>query len=137
MFFKRENLKKISLVVVGIIAGIILLIIGRPYFDDKTEKIVLTIEGKNYTLLTARTSVEKMRGLSGITELKNADGMVFYFDAPQKITFWNKNTHLDLELVWMNGDKIIGRDFLPSEDKAGLVTKESPAEVDKVVELVK
>ncbi len=133
----KLNFKKTLLFAVGIIAGIILLIIGRPYFGDKAEKIVLNIEGKNHTLFTARTSVEKIRGLSGITELKNADGMVFYFEPVQKITFWNKNTHLDLELVWMNGDKVLGRDFLASEDKAGLVIKESPAEVDKVVELIR
>ena len=137
MFFKSKNFKSVLLAILGIFAGIILLLIGKSYFDDKTERVVLNIDGKNYTLLTARTSIEKMRGLSGIIELKNADGMVFYFDAPQKITFWNKNTHLDLELVWMNGDKIIGRDFLPAEDKAGLITKESPAEVDRVIELVK
>jgi uncharacterized membrane protein (UPF0127 family) len=132
-----KKLRYIILVVIGLFAGIALLIIGRPNFSDKSERVVLNIEGRDYILLTARTALEKTRGLSGITELKNADGMVFYFDAPQKITFWNRNTHLDLELVWLNGDKVLGRDFLPSEDKAGLVLKESPAEVDKVVELMR
>ena len=131
------NFKKSFLIIAGIFAGIVLLVVGKSYFDDKSEKVSLHIDGRNYTLLIARTSVEKMKGLSGITELKNADGMVFYFEPAQKITFWNKNTHLDLELVWMNGDKIIGRDFLPAEDRAGLITKESPAEVNRVVELVK
>ena len=131
------NFKKSFLIIAGIFAGIVLLVVGKSYFDDKSEKVLLNIDCRNYTLLTARTSVEKMKGLSGITELKNADGMVFYFEPAQKITFWNKNTHLDLELVWMNGDKIIGRDFLPAEDRAGLITKESPAEVNRVVELVK
>src|SRR3989344_2102507 len=131
----KLNFRKIIIFAIGIVAGIILLVIGRSNFDDKSERVVLNIDGKNYTLLIARTSIEKMRGLSGITELKNADGMVFYFEPAQKITFWNKNTHLDLELVWMAGDKIIGRDFLPAEDRAGLITKESPAEVDRVIEL--
>ena len=131
------NFKKSFLIIAGIFAGIVLLVVGKSYFDDKSEKVSLNIDGRNYTLLIARTSVEKMKGLSGITELKNADGMVFYFEPAEKITFWNKNTHLDLELVWMNGDKIIGRDFLPAEDRAGLITKESPAEVNRVVELVK
>ena len=133
----KLNIRKIIIFAIGIFAGIVLLVIGKPHFDDKSEKVYLNIDGEEYILLTARTSVEKMRGLSGIIELKNADGMVFYFDIPQKITFWNKNTHLDLELVWMIGDKVLGRDFLPSEDKAGLIIKESPGEVDKVVELVK
>lgn len=133
----KLNIRKIIIFAIGIIAGIVFLVIGKPHFDDKSEKVSLNIDGKEYILLTARTSVEKMRGLSGIADLKNADGMVFYFDTPQKITFWNKNTHLDLELIWMIGDEVLGRDFLPSEDKAGLIVKESSAEVDKVVELVK
>ena len=137
MFFKNKKFRSVLLAILGIFAGIILLLIGRSYFDDNSERVIMKIDGKNYTLLTARTSIEKMRGLSGITELKNADGMVFYFEPAQKITFWNKNTHLDLELIWMAGDEILGRNFLPSEDNAGLATKESPAEVDKVVELVK
>lgn len=133
----KLNIRKIIIFAIGIIAGIVLLVVGKPHFDDKSEKVSMNIDGKEYVLLTARTSVEKMRGLSGITELKNADGMVFYFEPAQKITFWNKNTHLDLELIWMVGDEVIGKDLLPSEDKAGLIIKESPAEVDKVVELVK
>lgn len=132
----KLNIRKIIIFAIGIIAGIVLLVIGKPHFDDKSEKVLMNIDGKEYILLTARTSAEKMRGLSGIIELKNADGMVFYFEPAQKITFWNKNTHLDLELVWMIGNKIIGKDFLPSEDKAGLVVKESPRDVDRVIELV-
>jgi len=133
----KFNFKKYSLIIIGIFAGIILLLIGKTHFSENSEKIILNIDGKEYKLFTARTILEKTRGLSGITELKGADGMIFYFDKPQKISFWNKNTHLDLELVWMNKGKIVGRDFLPSEDKVGLVTKQSPGEVDQIVELIK
>lgn len=132
-----KKFKHILLIVAGLLAGIVLLIIGKADLTDNSEKIVLSIDGRDYILFTARTAFQRARGLSGITELKGADGMIFYFDFPQKQSFWNKNTHLDLELVWMSGGKVIGRDFLPSEDKAGLVIKESPQKVDWVVELVR
>ena len=106
-------------------------------FIIDSEKIILNIDGRDYTLLTARTVLQKTRGLSGITELKGADGMIFYYNLPQSPTFWNKNTHFDLELVWMRDGKVIGRDFLPSQDKAGLVAKSPSSVVDWVVELKK
>ena len=37
----------------------------------------------------------------------------------------------------MRDGKVIGRDFLPAEDKEGLVVKTSPEEIDWVVELIK
>ncbi|MEK7657709.1 MAG: DUF192 domain-containing protein [Patescibacteria group bacterium] len=133
----KLNFKKIILMILGIFAGIIFLFIGKANLTDNSEKVVLNIDGRDYVLFMAKTALEKTRGLSGITELKGADGMIFYFEPVQKLIFWNKNTHLDLELIWMKSGEIVGRDFLPSEDEAGLIIKTSPEEVDLVVELVK
>jgi len=132
----QPKIKKIILIVLGVLAGIVLFFIGRADLANDAEKITLNIGGRDYVLYTARTELEKMRGLSGIKELNGADGMVFFFSKGSWPTFWNKDTYLDLELIWMNGDEIIGRDFLPSENKDGLITKSAPAGVDKVVELV-
>lgn len=134
-----DKAKKILYVVAGVAGGIIILFVAKifPFDFEKAKTIDFELEGKIYKLLEARTASEKMIGLSGVAELKNADGMIFYFSPAQKVSFWNKNTHLDLELIWMRDGKIIGRDFLPSEDKTGLIVKESPGEVDAVVELVK
>ncbi|MEK9154649.1 MAG: DUF192 domain-containing protein [Patescibacteria group bacterium] len=131
------KLEKLALILIGLIAGIVLIFLGKPQVGDNASKITLIIEGKEYALLKAETSLEKMRGLSGITELKNADGMIFYFKPAQKVSFWNKNTHFDLELIWMKDSRVVGRDFLPSEERTGLVIKNSPVEVDWVVELIK
>lgn len=133
----KFNFKKILLAILGLSAGIAFLFIGKANFGDNSEKVVLSIDGKDYVLFTARTALEKSRGLSEIKELKGADGMIFYFKPIGRPIFWNKNTRLDLELVWMRNGEIVGRDFLPSEDKAGLVFKSAPQEIDSVVELVK
>lgn len=116
---------------------IILLIINSSALCSEPGKIILNIAGKNYTLLTASTPSERYKGLSGISELKHADGMIFYFNPPKQATFWNKDTHLNLELIWFNKGKVVGRDYLPSEDEAGSISINSPVEVDAVVELVR
>lgn len=129
--------KHILLIAAGILAGIVLFFVGKADLTDNAEKIILNIDGKDYVLYAAWTALEKTRGLSGIDELKGANGMVFFFDSGSRPTFWNKDTHLNLELIWMNGDKIAGRDFLPAEDKAGLITKSAPAKIDKVIEIIR
>lgn len=116
---------------------IILLIINNSAFCSEPGKVILNIAGKDYSLLTASTSSERYKGLSGISKLKNADGMIFYFNPPRMAAFWNKDTHLDLELIWFSKGKVVGRNSLPSIDKAGLINIQSPGEVDAVVELVR
>ena len=131
----RSNKIKSAFLVV--LAGIGLLILSSRSFSGESKKVLLNISGKSYTLLTANAPSEREKGLSGIRELRAADGMIFYFNPPQKTTFWNKDTHIDLDLIWFSKGKITGRDFLPSEDKAGLISVNSPSEVDAVVELVR
>lgn len=117
--------------------AILILLFTGTSFSGKPKKVKINIAGKTYTLLTASTSSERHKGLSGISKLKGADGMIFYFNPPQSTTFWNKDTHLELELIWLRKGKEIGRNTLPSEDKAGLINLQSPGEVDAVVELVR
>lgn len=71
-------------------------------------------------------------------ELKGADGMIFLFPDKQVRSFWNKNTHLDLDIYWMNDKEIVGKSFLPSILKSKeIVVVKSVGEVNKVVEIVK
>lgn len=98
----------------------------------------MTIEGKNVNLLVADNSTEWTVGLMNRKTLKEADGMVFIFPDKQMRTFWNMNTLMDLHVVWMDGNRVIGTSELPSIEKTKqVVTVSSPAQADKVVELVR
>ena len=91
-----------------------------------------------YTLLVADTQEEWTKGLMDRQELSGADGMIFIFPDPQPRSFWNKNTHLDLDIYWMNNDVVVGKVFLPSIEKTGTVmTISSPSPVNAVIELVR
>ncbi|MFN3263952.1 MAG: hypothetical protein ACK42C_03520, partial [Aquificaceae bacterium] len=51
--------------------------------------------------------------------------------------FWNRNTHLELDLYWIDRGRLVGRSYLPPEEKAGTVVVSSPQPVDTVVELIR
>lgn len=102
------------------------------------KKIVsYTIEGKTYRVYVADTKEKREEGLMNIKKLKNADGMIFLFPDTQYRTFWNKNTYLDLDIFWINGNIITGTSFLSSIKKSkDIVTVSSPKQVNKVLEII-
>ncbi|MDO8497382.1 MAG: DUF192 domain-containing protein [bacterium] len=128
------------------IMGIITIgavIVGIMILKNKTksewknyQKIKYAIEGKEYNLLIADTQEKQKKGLMYVTSLENYDGMIFTYSQPQSLSFWNKNTLVDLDLYWIVNDKVVGKAELPSIQKSkDTVTVTSPKEVDKVVEI--
>lgn len=121
---------------------IIFLLVSFSLFKKSSSKnfYQFTINNKKYQLLTATNPWEWQKGLMNYKskkELKGADGMIFIFPQKQMLTFWNKNTYLDLDVYWVDEEKIVGKSHLPSILKTKqIVTVSSPREVNKVVEIV-
>ena len=111
------------------------------YFKKSQRLISYSLEGKTYKLLIAKTPLKHQKGLMfyrSKKELKGADGMIFIFSNKNYRTFWNKNTFLDLNVYWIDGDRIVGKDFLPSIEKTKeILIINSPKPVNKVVEIVR
>ena len=111
------------------------------YFKKSQKLIYYSLEGKTYKLLPAKTPLEHQKGLMFYRDkkdLKGADGMIFIFPDKNYRTFWNKNTFLDLDVYWIDGDRIVGKDFLPSIEKTKeILIINSPKPVNKVVEIVR
>ena len=62
----------------------------------------LTIDGKKYQLEEAKSEAEKTKGLSGRKSLDKNLGMIFYFDKPDYLSFWMKDTLIPLQLILLN-----------------------------------
>lgn len=104
---------------------------------DDYETIIMEIEGKEYTLIIADTSERRQQGLMHVRKPVEYDGMVFRFPDKQKQTFWNKNTLVDLVLIWIRDGEVIGKSKLPSTAKnKDIISIDSPEEVDTIVELI-
>ncbi len=124
-------------IVVAILILLLLLIVAKVIIAPHKGTTSYTLEGRKYMLLTARTPQEWQKGLMDVRKLNNADGMIFIFPDKAIRSFWNKNTYVDLNLYWLDDNQVVGRSFLPSVDKGGIVIVTSPVVINEVVELIK
>ena len=67
--------------------------------------ITIEIGNKEYKVQEARTEEEKEKGLQGVTELPEDEGMLFYFDPPEDVSMWMKDTLIPLDIVFINDDE--------------------------------
>lgn len=68
--------------------------------------INITIGNKSYEVSEANTDEEKKKGLQWRKELPDNQGMIFYYDPPQKVEMWMKDTLIPLDIVFFNEDQI-------------------------------
>jgi poly-gamma-glutamate synthesis protein (capsule biosynthesis protein) len=106
--------------------------------ENMSERLIpYELENKIYLLREAKTPGEWQKGLMFVKKPVDYDGMIFIFPDKQIRSFWNQNTFLDLEVYWLDDDKIIGKDKLESIEKTKVIkTIQSPGPVNKVIELI-
>ena len=67
--------------------------------------ITIEIGDKKYKVKEAKTEEEKMKGLQDIESLPENEGMLFYYDSPQDVAYWMKDTKIPLDIVFINDDE--------------------------------
>ncbi len=136
---KKLNYLIIFIIVFSLLSGSIFLFFGNnelPYANK--EAIPFVIGNKEYYLLVADEPREWEQGLMNYRLPVDFDGMLFVFPDKTVRTFWNKNTYLDLDIYWVDNEKIVGKSFLPSIEKSQeTVSVSSPVPVDMVIELIR
>jgi uncharacterized membrane protein (UPF0127 family) len=137
-FNKYKNISK-TIILILIFAIFIFFLFSYFKFKKTKEKLIpFELEGKTYLLKEAKNPKEWKRGLMLLKKPVNYDGMIFIFPNKEIRSFLNKNTFFDLDIYWLEDNKIIGKDFLPSITKSkNIITKTSPAPVNIVVEIIK
>ncbi|MFA6533285.1 MAG: DUF192 domain-containing protein [Patescibacteria group bacterium] len=89
-------------------------------------------------MLASNNQEQWEKGLMFYKKPVNFDGMIFIFPEKEIKSFWNKNTYLDLDIYWMDDEKVIGKSYLPSVLKSKEIeVVKSPSEVNRVVEIIK
>ncbi len=135
---------------VGIKGGVILLLLvgvwliyqnasqsGSQALWEGYETRKMIIEDTEYTLVVADTPERWQQGLMYVRKPVSYDGMIFIFPEATMQSFWNKNTFEDLTIYWMHGAKVLGKSELPSIERSGEYTVNSPVPADTVVEIIK
>ncbi|MFC1656727.1 DUF192 domain-containing protein [Patescibacteria group bacterium] len=123
---------------IGLSAGlivIILLIWGIFSQIDplkyKTKKI--SINGTEIQVQTADTSWKHTKGLGDRYSLDEDNGMLFEFDRLDNYTFIMRDMKFDLDILWVNDDKVVHYEkFIPRDSEEKF---ESIAPANKVLEV--
>ncbi|MCE2951098.1 MAG: DUF192 domain-containing protein [Alphaproteobacteria bacterium] len=62
----------------------------------------LQVQGETFHVALASTPKSLKKGLMGVTYLPKDHGMLFIFPKTREVTFWMKDTPLDLDLVYLD-----------------------------------
>ena len=66
--------------------------------------MIIEVNDKKYNVDVVNTSEDMKKGLQGIKEMPEDEGMLFVFDEPQTVGFWMKDTLIPLDIVFINED---------------------------------
>lgn len=98
-----------------LIASCLIILAGCGKNINNLSSISANISGKSYNLETAKTEIEKTKGLGNRTGLVQDGGMIFYFDKPDYLQFWMKDTLIPLQILFINNCQIVDIQEMPVE----------------------
>lgn len=84
--------------------------------------ITIEINNKKYKVKEAKTPEEREKGLQGVKELPEDEGMLFYFDEPTKVSMWMKDTLIPLDIIYINQDQEVSYVYEAEPEDEKLVT---------------
>lgn len=73
----------------------------------KFDKEVIVLGGKKITVEIAKTDEQRQHGLMYRKSLPANQGMLFIFEAEQTLSFWMKNTLIDLSIGYFDKNQVL------------------------------
>ncbi len=75
-------------------------------FGEVAVEVRAAGEAKLWCLLLAETDAQRQRGLMAVTDagLGGYDGMLFRYDEPVQVGFWNRNVPQPLSIAYLGDD---------------------------------
>jgi uncharacterized protein len=71
---------------------------------------LLTAQGTHVIDVEITESLEeKAQGLMFRTRMDDKSGMLFFYETPQEVTMWMRNTYIALDMVFIRADGIVHR----------------------------
>lgn len=110
---------------------------GGSLFFSKKASIVI-IGDYSFKVAVATSQQEQEIGLSETKSLSQDQGMIFLFQKPDYYSFWMKNMKFPIDIIYINGDKIVtikNNIAPPKSDKESLIIYTPAEPSDKVLEI--
>ena len=106
-------------------------VVLTPLEDEdgrQAEKKSVTIKAE-----LALTEDQRKQGLMHRHHLDEKAGMMFFWEEPQKVFMWMKNTFIPLDMIFINGQKIVG--IVEATQTQNTTPLTVPAFADKILEV--
>lgn len=123
------------------LSGTLFVVVGSFLYryysssDRYFRTMDIVVGGEPLRVWIADTPEKRQKGLMGITALPDGRGMIFLFPEEKERVFWNKNTLVDLDVLWIADGIVAGVMFLPRERGEEPVHVYSLSPVDTVLEV--
>ena len=96
------------------ILGLFFLSLGSTAFALEFDRVSLIINGVDYSIEVAKTSMQRSQGLMFRTNLGIREGMLFVYPRAGNHRIWMKNTLIPLSVIWLDENQtVIGVKILP------------------------
>ncbi len=109
------------------------------FSSGSMRRETVRIGAASFSAEVAETPVARGRGLSGRESLAQDAAMLFIFPKTGSYGFWMKDMHFPLDLIWINGEEIVGieKNVDPQIGASvfSLKTYYPPSAADKVLEI--
>ncbi|MEA3307549.1 MAG: DUF192 domain-containing protein [Elusimicrobiota bacterium] len=124
---KRRN--KILLIIALHLAGLAVFAFYKYNSSSLPEAVIILPNSQKISVEVASDAKSRQKGLMFKKKLKQDEGMLFVFENNLEKYFWMKNTFIDLDIIFLDGDFIINKIF---EN----VKKSGPNDLDSKIERV-
>lgn len=86
---------------------------------EQFERVDIGIGSEQWTVAVADTEPLRARGLMGVTDLGDLDGMMFVWDEEITAAFWMKDTLIPLDIAFFDADGALVDTFtmVPCEEE--------------------
>ncbi len=95
--------------IIGFASIFLLALLFGLKFNKKCEKAdasrcELSFGERSLDVKVAYSKQAQAKGLMGVTNLKDNEGMIFVYDEPSYLSFWMKNTLIPLSIAFIEAD---------------------------------
>lgn len=130
---------------IGAAAALMLLLVGGFWISgfgdchDFSAGTVKTPTGQ-LNVAVAENQLDQARGLGGCKSLPKRSGMYFPYMTKQEPVFWMKGMLVPIDIVWIEGNKVVKVDaYIPPPSKGRLdeelIRYSAPRPIDAVLEV--